>query len=320
MDYDERIVSLKIKSYVGASIGAIHTYGTMQCRNQVGHTRTIEVERPMTQAEATKENAKDARYGETELMNRAGQITSRLRDEEDVIQTATSMWRQNFPHAYILILRDLYSSSKPGRILDGPDEATNLRLNLLWADYEEAVDCQWSLGEIQEIAEQWQDEFKVYVSTLPPAEGIKLDEEYNPEAVAELMRQNKLAKAAREAEEVKRDKERREAARREFEHWQATAEFKEITLTVKAHTTMAKTPNGGERGYLTFYVGCSDVTNDDGEKIGCVLGDLGGGVWLGSWEPGKSEGHDLYQVEVPELWRAFIEALSKVQQLDGRTT
>ena len=105
-------VYLKITSWAGTSIGAIHFYGELRVRNPY---RAIELKRTLTTASArrlTKQHGKDFQY-------RVGYQTIGFETEQEIIDLAIKTYKTHFPEATVLILGDpVYA--EPQKIIDGP--------------------------------------------------------------------------------------------------------------------------------------------------------------------------------------------------------
>lgn len=304
-EHDPKIVYLKVTDYVGLSLGAIHTYGEMKCR--VGDmTKMVRVERPMTQEEATRENKKDWERGFRGNLNKPGQLTSRLKDEDDVIKTALDLWRNHFPWTVVLILDTV--GSNPKKILAGPEEDRNLilKINNMWVDWLQAEDEGFTREELEELDDDWSREINRYLETLELAcEPEMLDEQDEDIAfVLEQRKKEKEEQERREAEYRRREDEQREARRKEMENWHDKHAHYEVTLTLTARTTMDADTHCG---YLTFFCGGLDATGDDGEDLGSVKTALDGGVWFS--HPTLTE--HSFQIKGKDVWEAFYTALSE---------
>jgi hypothetical protein len=315
MDNWHKVVILDVSSYAGSSIGAVHTYGQL-IHTMDNNRKKVTVERPMTAAEAKTENKKDRDRG-FEMMHKPGQITSRLRDEEDVIEVALGMWEEHFPYAQVLLMRREWSS-EPGKILASPDEKVALNLNVLWVDYLQAIDEGWGDDEIIEVTNLWRNDLNNFLASLPEMEYVPEPdvEEHDWNMADFLMREAKLRKEKEEERKKHLEKQERQRAeaRAEFKAWCAEQEFEEIEITVKARTTIIEKEDGTARGYLMFFMAATDVYSDDGEeRLGAVKSGMDASVWLNH----KSIKHP-YQIKTQDLWYAFMVALDAKQEEDER--
>ena len=302
-----KVVILDISSYVGASIGATHTYGEL-LHKRAGESKKVQIERPMTQSEATRENKKDLRQGFKWNRNKPGQPTSRLKDRMDVVRVAESVWRDHFPYASILLERRAWSS-EPGVIWQSlGDKVWQSRLNNMWSDWQAAVDEDWGRDEIDQLSRDWLDEFERYLDSLPEVGSVpdeeSIGDDYD-EAMA-LFRENQRRERQEQEWLEAKAKEQRRKERQAFQEWYDAQEFDEIEITVKARTTFAKKEDGHKAGVLTFFMACADAFDDNGQKIGSVKSGVDASVWLRHHTQ-----EDLYRITVPDLWAAFERALQE---------
>src|SRR3990167_6329937 len=138
-------VYLKITSWAGISIGAIHYYGELKARNPY---RAIELNRTLTAASArrlTKQHGKDFQY-------RAGYETIGFETEQEIIDLAIKTYKTHFPEATVLILGDpVYA--EPQKIIDGPKSAIK-KADKLRAKYEECgEERNWRMSD--SICDEW---------------------------------------------------------------------------------------------------------------------------------------------------------------------
>ena len=121
-------IYLKITSWAGISIGAIHFYGELRARNPY---RVIELKRTLTTASArrlTKQHGKDFQY-------RVGYQTIGFETEQEIIDLAIKTYKTHFPDATILIRGDpVYA--EPQEIIDGK-KSVIVKANKLRDKYKE---------------------------------------------------------------------------------------------------------------------------------------------------------------------------------------
>ena len=138
-------IYLRITSWSGISIGAIHYYGELKARNPY---RAIELKRTLTAASArrlTKQHGKDFQY-------RAGYETIGFETEQEIIDLAIKTYKTHFPEATVLILGDpVYA--EPQKIIDGPKSAIK-KADKLRAKYEECgEERNWRMSD--SICDEW---------------------------------------------------------------------------------------------------------------------------------------------------------------------
>lgn len=73
------------------------------------------------------------------------------------------------------------------------------------------------------------------------------------------------------------------------------------TISVEARTPMIEFSDGTKQGYMMFKVFCTDVSDDDDEKIGSIYGGTGAVV--------VTIGNETWHIRHSDLWYAFQEAL-----------
>lgn len=107
------IIDLEIRSWVGVSIGAVHTYGTLHFKDKDGKTKeTLELIRPMTRAERREYNAQMAADGYPDLKATPGQTTNGFKDEGEVIVHAIKAAKKKLGNDnFLMIKREHYSCS-----------------------------------------------------------------------------------------------------------------------------------------------------------------------------------------------------------------
>ena len=93
------IISVYLKSYQGVVGGAWHMYGTLCAPyGDPNRPENVDVVRPMTIHEVVAENNRSFMMGRG-ITCKPGEMTGRLRDEDDVAATALGMWKEHFPLA-----------------------------------------------------------------------------------------------------------------------------------------------------------------------------------------------------------------------------
>jgi len=113
-------VYLKITSWAGISIGAIHFYGELRARNPY---RCVELSNTLTVASAKRLNRhrRDDFRGE-DWNYRAGMKVNGFDTEQEIIDLAIKTYKTHFPEGTVLILGDpVYA--EPQKIIDGPKSA-----------------------------------------------------------------------------------------------------------------------------------------------------------------------------------------------------
>lgn len=104
---NNKIVVLHISSYAGISAGAIHCYGSLNCRD-----KRIELKQKVTEKNVLSLSMRDFKY-------EIGTMTERFECEEDVRVIARRQWRKFFPDA-VLLLEGSAACGDPQRCLVGP--------------------------------------------------------------------------------------------------------------------------------------------------------------------------------------------------------
>ena len=138
-------VYLKITSWAGISIGAIHFYGELKARNPY---RAIELKRTLTTASArrlTRQHGKAFQY-------LAGYQTIGFETEQEIIDLAIKTYKTHFPEATILILGDLIYAG-PQKIIDGPKSIVKKVDGLIakYREYENEKDYRMA----ENICNEW---------------------------------------------------------------------------------------------------------------------------------------------------------------------
>ena len=143
-------VYLKITSWAGTSIGAIHFYGELRARNPY---RCVELSNTLTVASAKRLNRhrRDDFRGE-DWNYRAGMKVNGFDTEQEIIDLAIKTYKTHFPEGTVLILGDpVYA--EPQKIIDGPKSAIK-KADKLRAKYEECgEERNWRMSD--SICDEW---------------------------------------------------------------------------------------------------------------------------------------------------------------------
>ena len=105
------IVFLKISSWKGISVGAVHCYGAL---SNLGGGKRYDVDKPITKAEANRRNKKAGWVSWT-----GGDRTESFDTKESVIYYAKRQFNKRFPHATALVLGNI-ATAEPQTVLVGP--------------------------------------------------------------------------------------------------------------------------------------------------------------------------------------------------------
>ena len=148
-----KTVYLTVSSWVGVSIGATHTYGRLTCES---HKDEVDVQRPITAAEAREQNKRDrAMYGTPSNFWKKGTPTNGFANEQAVVEKALSCWKEHFPGGGVLI-KGHRGVLDPMPVLDGPSEFVR-RANDIVARCE-AIDY-WDGGrdkDMRALSKEWE--------------------------------------------------------------------------------------------------------------------------------------------------------------------
>lgn len=109
-----KVIWLEIRTWVGTSIGAQHTYGTLKWRDTNDRDGSTEEEltRPRTAKEAKAENAEAIAEGQSWRKVKAGDATRGFADEPEVIRAGIKRAAEMFKgEDYILVKGDSGSLS-----------------------------------------------------------------------------------------------------------------------------------------------------------------------------------------------------------------
>lgn len=92
---------LEISSWRGISIGAVHWYCHIHIQEDSEHHQRIELQRPMTAAEARAANKQDKERGRLLSVYKAGTLTDGFNTEEDAIKFGTKYFVDKYPNGIL---------------------------------------------------------------------------------------------------------------------------------------------------------------------------------------------------------------------------
>jgi len=150
-----KIVWLKITSFVGISPGAVHIYGELF---RDGNFDGVDLTRTLTVAAARKLNKwyrQQSGGAGSGFTYRAGGTTTGFENEEEVVALAITTYKDHLPGAEVLI-KGHQAFADPQPVLDGPPDVMELGNRL--ANEAEALDY-WALrknhGRMDQLCAEW---------------------------------------------------------------------------------------------------------------------------------------------------------------------
>lgn len=152
---EENIVFVKVGTFVGTGIGAVHYYGRVM---QLCGGRSVDVTHKLTQIEADRLNkkwlTKDMRESASAGYQK-GECSSRFFSREGAINAAKNQFNACFPKATVLVLGSP-SYAEPQEILVGPKEFKGA-VNKLAKAYDKLDwDTKADRKEIRELEKKWE--------------------------------------------------------------------------------------------------------------------------------------------------------------------
>lgn len=129
----DTICYLKITSWAGMSIGAVHYYGNLHCGD---YANDVKMENILTRQDAIAYNKVERSIGRaTPYVYRQGQKTTGFLDRDRIIELAIQTYKQHFPQAIMLILANA-ARYEPQIVLDAVDTEFKEIINAMHAEGE----------------------------------------------------------------------------------------------------------------------------------------------------------------------------------------
>jgi hypothetical protein len=172
-----RIVHLEIRTWVGTSIGAIHTYGKLVFKDGGIHPQERDLYRAMTTKEIREYNAEMIAQGYKHLKAEKGKTTVGFKDEGEVIKCAIQTSKENWPDGNFLLLKGDHCTYSAMPVLYAPESFTEAtRINELaeqWEKIERA--SRYKQGYPKEL-DTIDNEFNAIIERAKTHETKKTDE------------------------------------------------------------------------------------------------------------------------------------------------
>ena len=159
-----KIVWLKISSWSGISIGAVHIYGELI---PDGSQEGVSLEKTLTATQARKLNKWYRQTGGVGGLTtyRAGYKTTGFDDESELTEFALKTYREHFPKAELLI-KGQAMNVEPQLILDGPSDVKEKAERLLReARALEYWEHRENYKRMDALSDEWEDLLKPFRGT-----------------------------------------------------------------------------------------------------------------------------------------------------------
>lgn len=159
------IVRLEITSWVGVSVGAVHSYGRLTWQEGPDEREDLNLDHPMSAKQAAWYNKEMAEQGYGYLKKKRGDLSNDFDSKADVIQAAKKKIAELYPDGNAWLILGTSLSAQP--ILFWPPGLKKLadRSNALADEWEKIGGYEGNASRAAEIDDEWNLIFKQVLST-----------------------------------------------------------------------------------------------------------------------------------------------------------